>query len=103
MSDGSAGDDGSHRRLRLVGDDENDGHVVAAHPLPLGPWAGATVELWTTSSGQTWHSDPDCPGLTSRGRSASYRQPDHGGLDQIVLPERVHCYPTGPLRAYRSA
>jgi hypothetical protein len=84
-----------------------DDHRVDGGPtladLPLGPWAGASVQAWTTKTGQVWHADPECTCVKVRGKEVVHRQPQSGALDQLVLPEGLHCDPPGSLATYRQA
>jgi hypothetical protein len=61
--------------------------------LPLGPWAGADLEVWAARTGTIWHGDPRCAGLRSKARRELHRQPADGQFDDLVRPERMHCYP----------
>ncbi len=86
--------------LRVIGDGAGEPARLQLEDLPLGPWAGVEVHLWTTKSGTRWHGDPDCSALRSEARSEVFRQPDAGVLGHRVLPAKVHCDPPGPLGRY---
>jgi hypothetical protein len=89
--------------MHLVrGDHRVDAGVTLAD-LPLGPWAGVSVQAWTTKTGQVWHADPECPRVKARGKEVVHRQPESGGLDQLALPDGLHCDPPGALATYRRA
>jgi len=90
-------------RLRLVDGSGASALETGLAAVPLGPWAGAAVEVWTSRTGQVWHADPDCADLRTRGRHAVHRQPISGSLADVVLPDRLHCQPVGELSDYWAA
>ncbi len=86
----------------LEGGGQPDDRLAVAD-LPLGPWAGADVEVWASKTGEVWHGDPDCRQLRSRARGQTHSQPDAGTMTDIRLPDRLHCDPAGALGQYRQA
>lgn len=76
---------------------------LAPRDLPLGPWAGAELEVWAARTGTIWHGDPGCAELRSKARRQTHRQPASGQLSDLVRPERLHCYPPGRLGSYWQA
>jgi hypothetical protein len=82
---------------------EGEGRVddrLSLDELPLGPWSGAELEVWAAKTGTVWHGDSGCADLPGNARREVHRQPARGQLDDLVRPERVHCYPPGRLGSY---
>lgn len=86
--------------LRVIDGGAGEVEPLRVEDLPLGPWAGVEVRLWTTKTGTRWHADPDCSALKSQARTEVFRQPEAGTLGQRILPDGVHCDPPGPLGRY---
>ncbi|MGC4885591.1 hypothetical protein [Micromonospora sp. DT227] len=100
---GSAGQRAFDSDEQVAASPIGSSHRVGMADLPLGPWAGAVVEAVVRKSGRVWHADPDCSQRPARVETSSYRQPDTGSLQDLVLPENLHCNPPGELGAYRRA
>jgi hypothetical protein len=86
----------------IEGEGRRDDRLSLAD-IPLGPWAGASVEVWASKTGTVWHGDPGCRDLRSKARHEVHNQPPSGRLDSLVDPDRLHCYPPDRLGAYREA
>lgn len=80
--------------------------LMVRSPWPICRWVlgrAVSVQMWTTKTGQVWHADSECTRVKVRGREMVHRQPESGGLDQLSLPDGLHCNPPGALATYRRA
>ena len=87
--------------LKVIEGEGRPDDRLSLDDVPLGPWAGAEVEVWASKTGTVWHGDPECG--SAKTRRDVFRQPTSGMLGSAVLPERFHCSPPGRLGVYRAA